>query len=172
MMARQNPRTGTKIEKRTRTGIVAGTVTETEGETGIGIGTRIETETEIEIGIGIAKVGITVKEGNRETVRMITEAVILKGEEIVIEMGIAGIVLAHGLVQGAEIGDHVQEAKELVDLMHHPHKQWVQHFQLFQRQKATMYGNKAILGHLPHCCQWNELPTVALMYGGGISSPV
>ena len=85
MMARQNPRTGTKIEKRTRTGIVAGTVTETEGETGIGIGTRIETETEteIEIGIGIAKVGITVKEGNRETVRMITEAVILKGMPVV-----------------------------------------------------------------------------------------
>jgi len=27
----------------------------------------------------------------------------------VIEMGTAGIVLAHGLVQGAEIGDHVQE---------------------------------------------------------------
>ena len=26
-----------------------------------------------------------------------------------IEMGTAGIVLAHGLVQGAEIGDHVQE---------------------------------------------------------------
>ena len=83
MMARQNPRTGTKIEKRTRTGIVAGTVTETEGETGIGIGTRIETETEIEIGIGIAKVGITVKEGNRETVRMITGAVILKGMPVV-----------------------------------------------------------------------------------------
>ena len=83
MMARQNPRTGTKIEKRTRTRIVAGTVTETEGETGIGIGTRIETETEIEIGIGIAKVGITVKEGNRETVRMITEAVILKGMPVV-----------------------------------------------------------------------------------------
>ena len=39
-------------------------------------------------------------------------------------------------------------------------------------KKATMYGNKAILGHLPHCCQWNELPTVALMYGGGISAPV
>jgi len=139
MMARQNPRTGTKIEKRTRTGIVAGTVTETEGETGIGIGTRIETETEIEIGIGIAKVGITVKEGNRETVRMITEAVILKGEEIVIEMGTAGIVLAHGLVQRAEIGDRgrVQEANELVDLMHHPHKQWVQYFQLFQRQVCS-----------------------------------
>ena len=46
MMARQNPRTGTKIEKRTRTGIIAGTVTETEGETGIGIGTRIEIETD------------------------------------------------------------------------------------------------------------------------------
>jgi len=136
MMARQNPRTGTKIEKRTRTGIVAGTVTETEGETGIGIGTRTGIETETETEIGIAKVGITVKEGNRETVRMITEAVILKGEEIVIEMGIAGIVLAHGLVQGAEIGDHVQEAKELVDSMHHPHKQWVQHFQLFQRQAS------------------------------------
>ena len=82
-MSCQNPRTGTKIEKRTRTRIVAGTVTETEGETGIGIGTRIETETEIEIGIGIAKVGITVKEGNRETVRMITGAVILKGMPVV-----------------------------------------------------------------------------------------
>lgn len=31
-------------------------------------------------------------------------------------------------------------------------------------KKATVYGNKAILGHLPHFCQWNELPTVALMY--------
>ena len=83
MMARQNPRTGTKIEKRTRTGIVAGTVTETEGETGIGIGTRTGIETETETEIGIAKVGITVKEGNRETVRMITEAVILKGMPVV-----------------------------------------------------------------------------------------
>ena len=81
----QNPRTGTKIEKRTRTRIVAGTVIETEGETRIGIGTRtgIETETETETEIGIAKVGITVKEGNRETVRMITEAVILKGMPVV-----------------------------------------------------------------------------------------
>ena len=83
MMARQNPRTGTKIEKRTRTGIVAGTVTETEGETGIGIGTRTGIETETETEIGIAKVGITVKEGNRETVRMITGAVILKGMPVV-----------------------------------------------------------------------------------------
>ena len=84
-MSCQNPRTGTKIEKRTRTRIVAGTVTETEGETGIGIRTRTgnETETETETEIGIAKVGITVKEGNRETVRMITEAVILKGMPVV-----------------------------------------------------------------------------------------
>ena len=95
----QNPRTGTNIEKRTRTRIVAGTVIETEGETRIGIGTRTgtetetetetetktetETETEIEIEIGIAKVGITVKEGNRATVRMITKAVILKGMPVV-----------------------------------------------------------------------------------------
>ena len=79
----QNPRTGTNIEKRTRTRIVAGTVIETEGETRIGIGTRTGTETETEIEIGIAKVGITVKEGNRETVRMITEAVILKGMPVV-----------------------------------------------------------------------------------------
>jgi hypothetical protein len=81
MMACQNPRTGTKIEKRTRTGIVAGTVTETEGETGIEIGTRTGIETETKI--GIAKVGITVKKGNRETVRMITEAVILNGMSVV-----------------------------------------------------------------------------------------
>lgn len=79
MMARRNPRIGRKIEKKTRTEIVAGTVTEIEGETGIvieieiGIGTGIGTETRI------AKVGITVKDGNRETVLMITEAVILKG---------------------------------------------------------------------------------------------
>ena len=75
----QNRRTGTKIEKRTRTRIVAGTVIETEGETRIGTGTGTGTGTEI----GIAKVGITVKEGNRETVRMITEAVILKGMPVV-----------------------------------------------------------------------------------------
>lgn len=75
MMACRNPRIGTKIEKRTRTEIVAETVTEIEGETGtvIGIGTGIGTETRI------AKVGITVKDGNSETVLMITEAVILKG---------------------------------------------------------------------------------------------
>ena len=73
----QNPRTGTKIEKRTRTRIVAGTVIETEGETRTGTGTGTGTE------IGIAKVGITVKEGNRATVRMITKAVILKGMPVV-----------------------------------------------------------------------------------------
>jgi hypothetical protein len=77
MMACRNPRIGTKIEKRTRTEIVAETVTEIEGETGtvigIGTGTGIGTETRI------AKVGITVKDGNSETVLMITESVILKG---------------------------------------------------------------------------------------------
>ena len=78
MMVHRNPRIGTKIEKRTRTEIVAETVTEIEGETGIvieigiGIGTGIGTETRI------AKVGITVKDGNSETVLTITEAVILK----------------------------------------------------------------------------------------------
>lgn len=53
-------------------------MTKIEGETGIGIGTGIVTETG---GTGIAKVGITVKEGNTGTVLMITEAVtvILKG---------------------------------------------------------------------------------------------
>jgi hypothetical protein len=77
MMVHQNPRIGTKIEKRTRTEIVAGIVTEIGGGTGIvigiGIGTGTGTETRI------AKVGITVKDGNHETVLMITEAVILKG---------------------------------------------------------------------------------------------
>jgi len=145
MMACRNPRIGTKIEKRTRTEIVAETVTEIEGETGtvigIGTGTGIGTETRI------AKVGITVKDGNSETVLMITESVILKEEENATKMGIVGIVL--GLVQGVEIEDlgHVQEASELVDSTPHPRKQWVQHFQLFQPQ-ATMYGNKANLGSL------------------------
>jgi hypothetical protein len=80
MMVHQNARIGTKIEKRTRTEIVAGIVTEIEGETeiGIGIGTRTGIGTETRI----AKVGITVKDGNSVTVLMITEAVILKGASV------------------------------------------------------------------------------------------
>lgn len=31
----------------------------------------------------------------------------------------------------------VESANELVDLMHHPHKQWVQPFQLFQPQVCS-----------------------------------
>jgi hypothetical protein len=27
-----------------------------------------------------------------------------------------------------------------------------------------VFGKKAFLGHLSHSCQWNELPTVTLMY--------
>lgn len=50
-------------------------MTKIVGETGIGIGTGIATG----IGTGIAKVGITVKEGNTETAPMITEAVIQIG---------------------------------------------------------------------------------------------
>lgn len=79
MMACRNPRIGTKIEKRTRTEIVAETVTEIEGETGTVIGIGIGTGTGIGTETRIAKVGITVKDGNSETVLMITESVILKG---------------------------------------------------------------------------------------------
>jgi hypothetical protein len=83
-MVHRNPRIGTKIEKRTRTRIeiVAGTVTEIEGETGIVIEIGIGTGTGIGTETRIAKVGITVKDGNRETVLMITEAVILKGASV------------------------------------------------------------------------------------------
>ncbi|KAL6908180.1 hypothetical protein ACP4OV_002350 [Aristida adscensionis] len=107
-MSYPNLRIEREIKGKTKTGSVIGTVTEIEEEIGIGIGTRIgvETETRTGTGIGIVTIGITVKEKNIETVLMsmiVTEAVILKGEEIGKEMGIDGIV--HGLVQGAGIAD-------------------------------------------------------------------
>jgi hypothetical protein len=30
--------------------------------------------------------------------------------------------------------------------------------------RRLMFGKKAFLGQLSHCCQWNEMPTVTLIY--------
>uniref|UniRef100_A0A0E0RC17 Splicing factor U2af large subunit n=1 Tax=Oryza rufipogon TaxID=4529 RepID=A0A0E0RC17_ORYRU len=110
----QNQEIKIEKEKKTRTGNATGTVTEIEEETEIGTRTRKKTETKKGTGIGtgtrigIATIGITVKEENTEIALMImiaTEAVILKGEETMNGMGVAGIGLAHALVLGAGIAD-------------------------------------------------------------------
>uniref|UniRef100_A0A0E0J476 Splicing factor U2af large subunit n=1 Tax=Oryza nivara TaxID=4536 RepID=A0A0E0J476_ORYNI len=110
----QNQEIKIEKEKKTRTGNATGTVTEIEEETEIGTRTRRKTETKTGIGIGtgtrigIATIGITVKEENTEIALMImiaTKAVILKGEETMNGMGVAGIGLAHALVLGAGITD-------------------------------------------------------------------
>uniref|UniRef100_A0A0E0BM76 Splicing factor U2af large subunit n=1 Tax=Oryza glumipatula TaxID=40148 RepID=A0A0E0BM76_9ORYZ len=156
----QNQEIKIEKEKKTRTGNATGTVTEIEEETEIGTRTRKKTETKKGTGIGtgtrigIATIGITVKEENTEIALMImiaTEAVILKGEETMNGMGVAGIGLAHALVLGAGIADLglalVQKASELVDLIWRLQlKLWFHNFLLFQPQ----FPGTAIPGMFPN----------------------
>jgi hypothetical protein len=142
----QNPRIEAEIEKKTGTGIIAGTMTEIVEETGIATGTRR----------GIATVGIPVKERNTETVLMIViikEAGILIGEETVREMGIGGIVLAHDLVQGADIADLglVQEASELVGLMLPRCNLWLLRLLLCQPQQVRCQALLCFLTYFQTC---------------------